>query len=102
MNYYHSVKVILIAIADDIWDEDFEEIWDLSQLTDWEPVAICLYKETREELNELDFYYDPDDEECYTSLKEEDVDYIIEAYEDCTIAVNDDYEITWFSNEEDY
>lgn len=99
MNYYHNVKVVLIAIADDIWDEDFEEIWDLSQLTDWEPIAICLYKETREELNELDFY---DEEECYTSLKEEDVDYVIEIYENCIIEINNNYEVIWFSNEEDY
>ena len=31
--FYHNVTVIVVSVAEDIWDEDFDSIWYLDQLT---------------------------------------------------------------------
>ena len=30
---YHNVTVIVVSVAEDIWDENFDSIWYLDQLT---------------------------------------------------------------------
>ena len=50
--FYHNVTVIVISVAEDIWDEDFDSIWYLDQLTAPESKAILFFKEEREIIND--------------------------------------------------
>ena len=57
--FYHNVTVIVFSVAEDIWDEDFDSIWYLDQLTAPESKAILFFKEEREVINDCD-----DEQEC--------------------------------------
>lgn len=74
--FYHNVTVIAFAIAEDMWNQDFESIWYLNQITDLEPRAFLFYKEKRSAL-------DGDDWE---------LDY----YDNCIVEICENGEIWWF------
>lgn len=84
--FYHNVTVIVFSIAEDIWDEDFDSIWYLDQLTAPESKAILFFKEEREIIND-----DCDDEqEC---------DWLLDYYENCIVEVDPDGTVSWYEGE---
>ena len=84
--FYHNVTVIVISVAEDIWDEDFDSIWYLDQLTAPESKAILFFKEEREIIND-----DCDDEqEC---------DWLLDYYENCIVEVDPDGTVSWYEGE---
>lgn len=87
--FYHNVTVIVFSIAEDIWDEDFDSIWYLDQLTAPESKAILFFKEEREIINDtdVDIFYDCDEQEC---------DWLLDYYENCIVEVDPDGTISWY------
>lgn len=84
--FYHNVTVIVFSVAEDIWDEDFDSIWYLDQLTAPESKAILFFKEEREIIND-----DCDDEqEC---------DWLLDYYENCIVEVDPDGTVSWYEGE---
>lgn len=81
--FYHNVTVIVISVAEDIWDEDFDSIWYLDQLTAPESKAILFFKEEREVIN--------DDEQEY--------DWLLDYYENCIVEVDPDGTVSWYEGE---
>lgn len=81
MNFrdYHNVTVIVISVAEDIWDEDFDSIWYLDQLTAPESKAILFFKEEREVIN--------------------DIDWLLDYYENCIVEVDPDGTVSWYEGE---
>lgn len=71
----HNVTVIVISVAEDIWDEDFDSIWYLDQLTAPEPKAILFLKEEREIIND---------------------DWLLDYYENCIVEVDPDGTVSWY------
>lgn len=91
--FYHNVTVIVVSVAEDIWDEDFDSIWYLDQLTAPDPKAILFFKEEREIINDadVDVFYDCDDEqEC---------DWLLDYYENCIVEVDPDGTVSWYEGE---
>lgn len=43
--FYHNVIVMVFSVAEDIWNEDFDSIWYLDQLTAPKSKAILFLKE---------------------------------------------------------
>ena len=87
--FYHNVTVIVISVAEDIWDEDFDSIWYLDQLTAPEPKAILFLKEEREIINDADVDCD-DEQEC---------DWLLDYYENCIVEVDPDGTVSWYEGE---
>ena len=85
--FYHNVTVIVISVAEDIWDEDFDSIWYLDQLTAPEPKAILFFKEEREIINNADC---DDEQEC---------DWLLDYYENCIVEVDPDGTVSWYEGE---
>ena len=81
--FYHNVTVIVVSVAEDIWDEDFDSIWYLDQLTAPEPKAILFFKEEREIIND-------DEQEC---------DWLLDYYENCIVEVDPDGTVSWYEGE---
>lgn len=83
--FYHNVTVIVISVAEDIWDEDFDSIWYLDQLTAPEPKAILFLKEEREIINDadVDVFYD----------------WLLDYYENCIVEVDPDGTVLWYEGE---
>lgn len=79
--FYHNVTVIVISVAEDIWDEDFDSIWYLDQLTAPESKAILFFKEEREVINDTD------------------VDWLLDYYENCIVEVDPDGTVSWYEGE---
>lgn len=77
--FYHNVTVIVFSIAEDIWDEDFDSIWYLDQLTAPESKAILFFKEEREIIN--------------------DADWLLDYYENCIVEVDPDGTVSWYEGE---
>lgn len=104
--FYHNVSVITIAIAEDIWEENFDSIWYMEQLTSPKPYVIYIYKEDREYINN----YEEDDndiifisdEELFDNIafedekQEEECDWIIDQFDNCVIQINPDQSISWY------
>lgn len=84
--FYHNVTVIVFSVAEDIWDEDFDSIWYLDQLTAPESKAILFFKEEREIINDA-FY---DEQEC---------DWSLDYYENCIVEVDPDGTVSWYEGE---
>ena len=78
--FYHNVTVIVISVAEDIWDEDFDSIWYLDQLTAPESKAILFFKEEREIIND-------------------DCDWLLDYYENCIVEVDPDGTVSWYEGE---
>lgn len=78
--FYHNVTVIVFSVAEDIWDEDFDSIWYLDQLTAPESKAILFFKEKREIINEAD-------------------DWLLDYYENCIVEVDPDGTVSWYEGE---
>ena len=79
--FYHNVTVIVFSVAEDIWDEDFDSIWYLDQLTAPESKAILFFKEEREIINDAD------------------VDWLLDYYENCIVEVDPDGTVSWYEGE---
>lgn len=79
--FYHNVTVIVFSVAEDIWDEDFDSIWYLDQLTAPESKAILFFKEEREIINDAD---------C---------DWLLDYYENCIVEVDPDGTVSWYEGE---
>ena len=91
--FYHNATVIVFAVAEDIWDEDFDSIWYLDQLTIPEPKAILFFKEEREVINDADvdaFQACDDEQEC---------DWLLDYYENCVVEVDPDGTVSWYEGE---
>lgn len=91
--FYHNVTVISFAIAEDIWNEKFNSIWYLDQLTSAQPRAIQFYQEKRETLNQEDIDFSSGEED-------DDYDWILNYYEDCVIEINPKGVISWYEGEQ--
>lgn len=74
---YHHITVIFIAIADDLWEWNYDSIWYLNELMGPKHQVIKFYKQAR------------DDEQ----------DYAINAFDDCMISIYDDQTIDWHFEE---
>ncbi len=77
--FYHNVTVIVFSVAEDIWDEDFDSIWYLDQLTAPESKAILFFKEEREIID--------------------DADWLLDYYENCIVEVDPDGTVSWYEGE---
>lgn len=107
--FYHGIFVITIAIAEDIWEEDFDSIWYMEQLTGPRPYAIHIYKEEREYINSYgedddDIVFIPDEEllddiDFEDDEQEEECDWVIDHFDDCVIRINPDQSISWYREE---
>lgn len=86
--FYHNVTVIVVSVAEDIWDEDFDSIWYLDQLTAPESKAILFFKEEREIINDADVDCD-DEQEC---------DWLLDYYENCIVKVDPDGTVSWYES----
>ena len=107
--FYYGVSVITIAIAEDIWEEDFDSVWYMEQLTGPRPYVIHIYKEEREYINS--YGEDDDDivfisdEELFDDIdfeddkQEEEYDWIIDQFDDCVIQIDADQSISWYRGE---
>lgn len=82
--FYHNVIVIVVSVAEDIWDEDFDSIWYLDQLTAPKPKAILFFKEGREIIN------DADEQEC---------DWLLDYYENCIVEIDPNGTVSWYEGE---
>lgn len=107
--FYHGVSVIAVAIAEDIWEEDFDSIWYMEQLTGPRPYVIYIYKEEREYINSYgedddDIVFIPD-EELFDDIDFEDdeqegeCDWVIDQFDDCVIQIDPDQSISWYRGE---
>ena len=107
--FYHGVSVITVAIAEDIWEEDFDSIWYMEQLTGPRTYAIHIYKEEREYINSYgedddDIVFIPD-EELFDDIdfeddeQEEECDWVIDQFDDCVIQIDPDQSISWYRGE---
>ena len=95
--FYHNVSVITIAIAEDIWEENFDSIWYMEQLTGPKPYVIYIYKEEREYINS---YEEDDNDIIFRIIAIDDNNYILKGEvvrlyadspkEDLKIYVDDD------------
>lgn len=88
--FYHNVTVIVFSVAEDIWDEDFDSIWYLDQLTALESKAILFFKEEREVINDADVDDCDDEQEC---------DWLLDYYENCIVEVDPDGTVSWYEGE---
>lgn len=95
--FYHGIFVITIAIAEDIWEEDFDSIWYMQQLTGPRPYAIHIYKEEREYINSYEELFDDIDFE--DDEQEEECDWVIDHFDDCVIQIDPDQSISWYREE---
>lgn len=93
--FYHGVSVITIAIAEDIWEEDFDSIWYMEQLTGPRPYAIHIYKEERSYGEDIVFI--PDDDIDFE--EEEECDWVLDQFDDCVIQIDPDQSISWYRGE---
>lgn len=85
--FYHNVTVIVFAVAEDVWDEDFDSIWYLDQLTAPDPKAILFYQEKIEFINDDN---DDDDEEC---------EWLLDYYENCIVEIDPNGTVSWYEGE---
>lgn len=78
---YHHITVVFIAIADDLWEWDYDSIWYLNELMEPKHQVIKFHKESR------DYLY-------------EEQDYEIDAFDDCMIRIYDNQTIDWHPEED--
>ena len=105
--FYHNISIIAIAIAEDIWEENFDSIWYMEQLTGPRPYVIYIYKKESEYINsyeEDDIVFIPD-EELFNDIdfeddeQEEEYDWIIDQFDNCVIQINPDQSVSWYKGE---